>query len=66
MKKVTMNFDEGLLADIQAYADKMHINRSAAIAVICSEFLKNQKLVTTLDEMMGLIKEQKSIVSEKK
>ena len=61
MKKVTMNFDEQLLSDIQEYADKMHINRSAAISVMCSEFLKNQKLVSTLDEMMTLVKQQKSI-----
>lgn len=59
-KKVVISIDESLLADIESYAAKMHLNRSAAISVLCSTSLQAQKSMSTLDELMQLYKAEQA------
>ena len=42
-KKVMICVDEGLLAEIEDYAAKMHLNRSASITFLCSMALQFQE-----------------------
>lgn len=60
LKKCMIGFDEELLAEIEAYAAKMHINRTAAVTVLCSTALQTQKTMNTLDDFMQLIKAEKA------
>lgn len=59
-KKIMISVDEGLLADIEAYAAKMHLNRSASFSVLCSMALQAQKSMSTLDELMQAYKAEKA------
>lgn len=60
LKKCMIGFDEELLAEIEAYAAKMHINRTAAVTVLCSTALQAQKAMNTLDEFMQVFKAEKA------
>lgn len=60
IRKVMLGFDEELLAEIEAYAAKMHINRTAAVTVLCSTALQAQKGMNTLDELVKLYKAEKA------
>ena len=51
-KKILISIDECLLADIENYAKKLNLNRSASISVLCSTALQVQKSISTLDELM--------------
>lgn len=59
-KKVMISVDEGLLADIEAYAAKMHLNRSASFSVLCSTALQAQRSMNTLDELMKAYKAEQA------
>jgi metal-responsive CopG/Arc/MetJ family transcriptional regulator len=59
-KKIMISVDEGLLAEIEEYAAKMHLNRSASFSVLCSTALQAQKSMTTLDELMQAYKAEKA------
>ena len=48
------------LAEIEEYAAKMHLNRSASFSVLCSTALQAQKSMTTLDELMQAYKAEKA------
>lgn len=60
VKKVMISVDEGLLADIEAYAAKMHLNRSASFSVLCSTALQAQRSMNTLDELMKAYKAEQA------
>lgn len=60
-KKIMISVDEGLLAEIEDYAAKMHLNRSASFSVLCSMALQAQKSMTTLDELMKAYKAEKAV-----
>lgn len=61
LKKIMLNLDEALLTDIEEYAGKMHLNRTAAISVLCSTALQAQKGMNTLDELVKLYKAEKAV-----
>lgn len=65
LKKCMIGFDEELLAEIEAYAAKMHINRTAAVTVLCSTALQAQKAMNTLDEFMQAFKAEKAALEVK-
>lgn len=56
LKKIMLNLDEALLTDIEEYAGKMHLNRTAAISVLCSTALQGIKSIDTLDELTKTLK----------
>ena len=64
LKKCMIGFDEEL-AEIEAYAAKMHINRTAAVTVLCSTALQAQKAMNTLDEFMQAFKAEKAALEVK-
>ena len=59
-KKIMISVDEGLLAEIEEYAAKMHLNRSASFSVLCSTALQAQKSMNTLDELMKAYKAEQA------
>ncbi len=65
LKKCMIGFDEELLAEIEAYAAKMHINRTAAVTVLCSTALQAQKAMTTLEDFMQAYKTEKAVLGLK-
>lgn len=58
-KKIMISVDESLLTEIEDYAKKMHLNRSASFAVLCSTALQAQKGMNTLDELLQAYKAEK-------
>lgn len=50
-----MNISTELMDRVGEYADKMNINKTAAISVLLTQALDNQKAVNALDELMKLI-----------
>jgi len=65
LKKCMIGFDEELLAEIETYAAKMHINRTAAVTVLCSTALQAQRTMNTLEDFMELYKSEKSALELK-
>ena len=59
-KKIMISVDESLLADIEDYAKRMQLNRSASFSVLCSTALQAQKSMNTLDELMQAYKAEKT------
>lgn len=63
LKKVQMNLEDELIAQIDEYAKALHISRTAAVSVLVSralqdEALKDQMpaLVQALQQLQGLAK----------
>lgn len=52
MKRLNFNMDVDLVAKVDAFADEMHINRSSAISLMCSQFLDSRQLMSDLNKMM--------------
>ena len=63
IRKVMLGFDEELLAEIEAYASKMHLNRTAAVTVLCSTALQAQKSLNTLSQFMDAYNAEKTLMS---
>lgn len=64
-KKIMISVDEDLLADIEDYAKRMHLNRSASFSVLCSTALQAQKNMNTIDELMRAYKAEKTAQESK-
>lgn len=47
-KRINLYVDEALVAKLEAYADELHISRSAAISVVLAQFFKGQEQMGTL------------------
>jgi len=65
LKKIMLNLDESLLADIEEYAAKMHLNRTAAITVLCTTTLQAQKAVGTMEQMLAVYNSQRGLSPKK-
>lgn len=63
IRKVMLGFDEELLAEIEAYASKMHLNRTAAVTVLCSTALQAQKSLNTLSQFMDAYNAEKTLTA---
>lgn len=57
-KKIMISIDEALLKDVEDYANKMHLNRSASFSVLCSTALQAQKSIDTLTELLNAYRAQ--------
>lgn len=53
--RLNMNVDDNLIADVDAYASKMHITRTAAVAVLLSQALSANAGMEALTQLNGLI-----------
>ena len=61
VKKLVCNIDSDLLALVDAYAASLHINRTAAVSVLLTTALKQDRLMTDLSHMMDIINQDKPL-----
>lgn len=52
LKRIVMNLDEDLVKKIDSYAEKLHINRTAAASVLLSSAAETQEFMTHFPELM--------------
>ena len=57
---MVMNMDEDLIAQLDAWAASNHVNRTAAVSILLSTALKQDKLMYALGRMMDAIEAQKT------
>lgn len=60
LRKLVMNMDEDLIAKLDAWAASNHVNRTAAVSILLSTALKQDKLMYDLGRMMDAIEAQKT------
>lgn len=60
VKKLVCNVDSELLAMVDAYAASLHVNRTAAVSVLLSTALKQERLVKDLGRLMDAYEVQKA------
>lgn len=56
--RMVMNIPTELLSQLDAYANKMNINRTSAVCVLLSQSLASQKAMTDIGELLKLYQEQ--------
>ena len=56
MRRININMPAETLERVDAYAEKMSINRTAAILGLCSMALDSQKAMSDLGELVKLVK----------
>ena len=56
MRRINLNMEEDLLATLDSYAESLHVNRSAALAVVLSQFFMEQKAISAIDRLTELLK----------
>lgn len=56
MVRINLNLAEDLVKDIDVYAKSLHITRTAAISVLCSNALQSIKTVDVVETMMNVYK----------
>ena len=54
-----MNFDEKLLNQLDEYADKMHITRTSAVAIICSQYFQSVDGINALNQALKIYEKEK-------
>lgn len=52
LQKLVCNVDETLLKLVDEYAELLHITRTAAVSVLLSQALRNEKLYSDLGRLM--------------
>lgn len=58
-QRYNVSLDTDLCRKIDAYAHALHISRSAAISVMCSQALENWDNMATLGEFIAMCKDGK-------
>ncbi len=59
LRRVNMNIDEELLTQLDDYANKLHISRSSALAVLLSQLFQSQKTMETMNNLLNAYNEEK-------
>lgn len=54
MRRINVNLDEDLVAQIDSYAERYHINRTSAIALLTSQALDAQRATRDLSKLITL------------
>lgn len=54
-----MNIDEELLTQLDDYANKLHISRSSALAVLLSQLFQSQKTMDIMNNLLNAYNEEK-------
>ena len=57
-QRINLNIDERLLAKIDAYANAMGVNRTAAICFLCSTQLMQSEALTILSGAVDVLNKQ--------
>lgn len=60
LKRLNTNMPIDLVARIDEYADRMCVNRSSAINVLCNLALDSQQAMGTMEELLKMIKEEQA------
>lgn len=58
LKRIVMNLDEDLVKKIDSYAEKLHINRTAAASVLLSSAAETQEFMTHFPDLMAAYQEE--------
>lgn len=62
VKRINLNLDSDLLAKIDSFAEELHINRTACISVILSQYFTSKETLNTMNKMIDIYdKENKNI-----
>ncbi len=59
LKRVNLNMDEELLLQLDDYANKMHISRSSALAVLLSQLFQGQQTMDTMNTLLKAYNDEK-------
>lgn len=59
LKRVNLNLPEDVVKRIDAYADKMCINRTTAVVMLCNTALDSQKAMNDLSELLIMAKAER-------
>lgn len=60
LKRLNTNMPVDLVTRIDEYADKMCINRSSAINVLCNLALDSQQAMGTMEELLKVVREEQA------
>lgn len=58
LKRIVMNLDEDLVKRIDSYAERLHINRTAAVSVLLSSAAETQEFMTHFPELMAAYQQE--------
>jgi metal-responsive CopG/Arc/MetJ family transcriptional regulator len=58
LRRIVMNLDEDLVKRIDSYAERLHINRTAAASVLLSSAAETQEFLTHFPELMKAYQEE--------
>ena len=64
LKRIIAQLDEKLVEQIEAYAMDMHLSRTAAITVLLTTALKQEKTMNTLNELVNMVNDMKALQPE--
>lgn len=59
VERLTCNLSADLMTRVDEYAERMHINRTSAVAVLLTQALDNMQTVKTMDELLKAYNELK-------
>lgn len=58
LKKLTNNFDEDLIKQVDNYANSLHINRTAAMSVLLSQGLLQSSGIDTMKQLIEIYEKE--------
>ena len=59
LRKMVMNMDVELIAKIDEWAASNHVNRTAAVSILVSTALKQDKMMYDLGRLMDMVEAEK-------
>lgn len=60
IRKLVCNIDSDLLAQVDAYAATLHVNRTAAVSVLISTALKQENMMNDFRRLLDLVDAEKA------
>ena len=60
LKRLNMNIDEELISYLDTYSEQMHVNRSAAVSFILSQFFETKKNMQTVSSLVDVYNDAKT------
>ncbi len=60
LQKLQVNLDERLILEVDAYADALHINRTAAVSVLLTRALQAENFTTDFSRFMDAYEAEKA------
>ena len=60
LRKMVMNMDTDLIAQVDEWAASNHVNRTAAVSLLLSSALKQDRLMYDLSRLLDAVEAEKS------